>query len=130
MLNKTKQLVRDNLYRKQTGNRGEKLAINYLEKQGYQILKQNFTIRGGEIDLIAQDGEQIVFVEVKTRYSHQFGLPEESLSYFKLQALQRTARVFLHLIGQDDKAYRFDLVAVDFSLDQDYPEIRLIKNII
>jgi len=127
MLNKLKL---QNLYWKQTGNRGESLAVDYLKRLNYRVIKRNYTIRGGEIDLIASDGDVLVFVEVKTRYSHEFGLPEESLSYFKLQALQRTAQIYLKMTNQSDKLCRFDLVAVDFSNNKDDPEIRHIKNII
>lgn len=76
--------MRDTLSKKQFGKRGEDLAANFLRKNGYRILERNFLIRGGEVDIIAQDKDVLVFVEVKARYSHEFGLPAESITYFKL----------------------------------------------
>ena len=78
---------------------GEYYAARLYQKAGFQILLRNSFNRSGkqlgEIDLIARRGEVLVFVEVKTRISTQFGLPEESISYFKRQRLARSAQWFL-----------------------------------
>jgi putative endonuclease len=78
---------------------GEYYAARLYQKAGFQILLRNSFNRSGkqlgEIDLIARRGEVLVFVEVKTRVSTQFGLPEESISYFKRQRLVRSAQWFL-----------------------------------
>ena len=71
------------------GKFGEDLALIYLKRQGYKIIERNFRIRGGEIDIIAQDNNTLVYIEVKTRTSHAFGLPEESPSRISKLAKRR-----------------------------------------
>ncbi len=112
-----------------TGNRGEDLACNFLKKQGYQILERNYRIRGGEIDIIAKHGNDLVFVEVKARFSHKFGLPVEAITFWKLKALAKSALFYIQKIKWGNKPYRFDLVSVDFANDRKVPEIEIIKNI-
>ncbi len=113
----------------QTGKKGEDLACRYLEELGYKILERNFRIRGGEIDIVAKDGEFLVYVEVKTRYSYQYGLPEESITSWKIRALQKSALFYNQKINWEDKGYRLDFVSVDFAEDNKNPKIKLIKNI-
>lgn len=114
---------------KQTGNLGEDIACQYLKKHGYKILERNFRIRGGEIDIVCKDGEYLAFVEVKTRYSHEYGLPIESMTSWKIKALLKTALFYVRKINWEDKGYRLDLVTVDFANDPEKPEIELIKDI-
>lgn len=111
------------------GNDAEDLATNYLKKLGYKILKRNYTIRGGEIDIIAIDKTELVFIEVKARYSHTFGSPIESITYFKMKSLLKTAAIFANLINWGNKPYRIDLLTIDYDSYSDKPEIELIKNI-
>lgn len=111
------------------GNYGEDLACKYLEEQGYELLERNFRIRGGEIDIIARDEEFLVFVEVKTRYSHDYGHPAEALTYYKIKALLKTSQFYLQKIGWGNKQYRLDAVLVDFANSKKDPQIELIKNI-
>lgn len=111
------------------GNQGEALACKYLQKLGYKILKRNYRIRGGEIDIIAKDKDYIVFVEVKTRYSHDYGLPSESMTPWKIKFLIKTAQFYLQKINWEDGPYRLDFVSVDFAGGEPEPEIELIKNI-
>ena len=112
----------------QLGNSGEDLAIGFLNKSGYKIIERNFRIRGGEIDIVALDGNTLVYVEVKTRTSHQFGLPEESVTVRKIKFLERAAKFYrnnrknLNLPMLE----RIDVVTVD-STDGD-TQINLIKN--
>lgn len=110
------------------GKKYEQLAGNYLKKLGYKILAANYQIRGGEIDIVARDGEYLVFVEVKARYSDTFGQSIESITPWKIQALLKTARFYIQKINWGDRPYRFDLVAIDV-IDKKQ-EIKLIKNII
>lgn len=114
---------------KQTGDLGENLACEYLKKQGYQILERNYLIRGGEIDIVAQDGEYLVFIEVKTRYTHEFGPPLESITPWKIKSLLKTALFYVVKIKWGNKPYRLDVVSVDFLEDRDDPKIELVKNI-
>ena len=111
------------------GDIGEELACEYIIKNGYKILERNFRIRGVEIDIIALDGETLVYVEVKTRTSYQFGKPEESITFRKLKFLERAAKFWLakrkNLIRLPDLE-RIDFVGVDLSSSE--PQIKLIKN--
>lgn len=111
------------------GNKGENLACKFLQKNGYKILERNYRIRGGEIDIVAKDGETLVFIEVKTRYSHDYGLPKESMTLWKIKALLKTARFYVQKINWGWKEYRLDFVGVDFAQNPEKSEIELIKNI-
>lgn len=112
-----------------TGHHGEDLACQYLEKEGYKILERNYRIRGGEIDIVAKDGETLVFIEVKTRWSREYGLPAESMTPWKIKALLKTARFYVAKINWGDREYRLDFVGVDFADNPENPKIELIKNI-
>lgn len=114
---------------KLTGSLGEELACQYLKKLGYKILERNFRIRGGEIDIICMDKDYLVFVEVKTRYSHDYGLPVESITPWKIKSLLKTAQFYLLRKNWKDGPFRLDFVSVDFANDPEKPEIELIKDI-
>ncbi|HID92220.1 TPA: YraN family protein [Candidatus Gracilibacteria bacterium] len=113
---------------RQIGDIGENQAVEFLEKLGYRILQQNFCIRGGEIDIIAKDGEIFIFVEVKTRNNQSFGIPEESISPQKLKFIQRSISLYLkqrHL-SEFDTDFRIDLIAIESM--KELSEIRHYKN--
>ncbi len=114
---------------KQTGDYGESLAVRFLQDQGYKVLERNFRIRGGEIDIVCEEGEDLVFVEVKTRHTHEFGPPAEAVTPFKIRFLARAALFYLLKNNQEDARYRIDVVTVDFAKDKFKPEIELIKNV-
>lgn len=114
---------------KKTGNYGESLACEFLEGLGYRILSRNYLIRGGEVDIIAQDQEFLVFIEVKTRYSHDFGLPIDSITSQKIRFILKSAQFYIQKVRWGDKPYRLDAVLVDFAKNRDNPSIELIKNI-
>lgn len=111
------------------GSKAEDLACEYLKNQGYKILERNFYIRGGEVDIIAKDNEVLAFVEVKARYSHNYGLPVESITSWKLKALIKTAKFYVAKNRWGDREYRIDFVAIDFSNSFKEPKIELLKNI-
>lgn len=111
------------------GNYGEDLACKYLQKLGYVILDRNYRIRGGEIDIVAKDVDCLVFVEVKCRFSKDYGFPVESMTPWKIKFLLKTARFYIQKIEWGDKEYRLDFVGVDFTQDKDKPKIELIRNI-
>lgn len=94
------------------GRRGEDAAAEYLSRRGYTILARNFRCRLGELDIVARDGRTLVFVEVRTRLSDKFGLPEESVDTRKKARLQRLALYYLHKYGLGEATCRFDVVAV------------------
>lgn len=108
------------------GNVGEDLAAGYLQKHGYKILERNFHARVGEIDIIALDGQTLVFVEVKTRWSRAYGGAIDSITYRKLQSIIKTAQYYKLLHPQLPEGMRIDIVAVDIS--EQSPKIELIKN--
>ncbi len=111
------------------GNYGEEIACKFLKSSGYKIVERNYRIQGGEIDIVAKDADYLVFVEVKTRWSHEFGLPSESVTPWKIKALLKTAKFYLNKIKWGDKGYRLDFVSVDFADNKKDPQIELIKNI-
>jgi putative endonuclease len=99
--------------RRRLGQWGEKVAAIHLESQGLAILERNWRCRGGEIDLVARDGETIVFVEVKTRRGRDFGAPEEALTPHKAQKLMQLGEIYMAEHDLDDVDWRIDLVAVE-----------------
>lgn len=109
------------------GRFGEDLAIEFLQKQGYRIIERNFRIRGGEIDAIAQEGNTLVYVEIKTRTTFQFGRPEEAVTPKKIHFLKRAAKFYRNNRKPLIELERIDVVAVDL-LDHANPQIKLIKN--
>lgn len=98
--------------KRETWVKGEVAAREYLKDKGYQILEENFSGRMGEIDLIAKEGDTIVFVEVKARENVDFGYPIESITSQKVRKIVLTAKQYLvmrRLMGRD---VRFDVVEV------------------
>jgi len=98
--------------RQSLGRRGEQLAARFLERAGLRLLERRFRLRCGEIDLIALDGELVVFVEVKTRRGHGYGAPAESVTSSKQRKLARTAMAFLSGRGWHERPCRFDVIEV------------------
>ncbi len=94
------------------GKAGETIAAAFLKKQGYRILEQNFRCSYGEIDLIAWQGETLVFIEVKSRSSSKFGGPAGAVHFRKQGKMSRVAAVFLQRRGLDASPCRFDVVSV------------------
>lgn len=100
------------LNRRETGMVWEQAAAEYLERQGYRIVEKNFYSRYGEIDLIAEDGETLVFVEVKYRSGTKIQSPEEAVDRKKQKKICRTADYYrlVHRIPEDHPC-RFDVAA-------------------
>ena len=97
---------------KKIGNKGEKIAEDFLVKKGYKIVDRNFYIQGGEIDFIAEKNNMIVFVEVKTRRSKKFGEIIEQISKRKMELLIHTSEVYLSKNDLLNKDYRIDVITV------------------
>lgn len=95
------------------GRRGEDEAVDYLSKKGYRIVARNFRFDRGEIDIVAEDGATLVFVEVKAR-SGGFGEPEEAVTERKREQLQKVAEGYLVRNNIDDRECRFDIVAISW----------------
>lgn len=93
------------------GELGEEMATDYLINKGYVILERNYRYDRAEVDIIAQDKEQVVIVEVKTRTSNFFGDPQEFVSPGKIKQLVKVADYYL-IHNEIDKETRFDIVAI------------------
>ena len=91
---------------------GEEQAVQYLRRQGMKILEQNFTTPVGEIDIIARDRKNLVFVEVKTRRSQAFGSPQEAVGLRKQRQIIRTAHWYLQNNPCGKYQPRFDVIAI------------------
>lgn len=98
--------------KKELGNSGEKIAVKYLEKNKYQVLEKNFYCRQGEIDIIAIDRNEIVFIEVKTRSGNNFGRPAEAVNYIKQKHMYKAAEYFLYKSDLLDEPVRFDVIEI------------------
>lgn len=91
----------------------EELARDYLTARGYELLAENYLVRGGEIDLIMRHGRETVFVEVRQRSDVQYGAPGETLDPRKLARLRRAARLYLtRQFGREDLPVRLDAILV------------------
>lgn len=98
--------------RTQLGDMGEAAARRFLEAKGYRILAAKFRCPRGEVDLVAQEGLELVFVEVRTRRSAAFGAPEESLGPAKVRHLLAACQHYLQQHPTPDVSWRIDLVSV------------------
>jgi putative endonuclease len=116
--------------RKETGDLGEKLARNFLKKNGYRIKETNFRCSQGEIDIIATKKDYLVFVEVRTKGSTQFGTPEESITYSKKEKLIASALAYLDANPHLTSSWRIDFIAVELDRDNKATRIELIENAI
>lgn len=103
---------------KKLGNLGEELAEKYLKKQGYRILDRNFRYkRHGEIDIIAKKGENLSFVEVKTRKTRKNNpySPEDNITYFKQKQLIKLSKIYLAKKKLTDISWQIDVIAVEIN---------------
>jgi putative endonuclease len=110
------------------GARGEKLAARFLRSRGYKILYRNFKDRrGGEIDIVCRDDDTLVFVEVKTRATEEFGRPLEAVGREKQMRVSKGGLAWLRLLDNPDVSFRFDVVEVLLPEDGE-PRCELIQN--
>jgi putative endonuclease len=115
--------------KRQFGSWGEDTAAKYLVDKGYEIKDRNVRTKYGEIDILAQQGGVLVFVEVKTRNSTAFGFPEESVTQLKQQHLQDAAQEYLQLHPEQTGEWRIDVISV-LRISSNEPEIAHIENAI
>ncbi len=94
------------------GRRGEDAAAAYLERTGMTVVERNWRCKAGEVDLVALDGSEIVFVEVKTRKTTATGQPEEAVTPAKQRRYKRLAEAYLQQAGLSDVTVRFDVVSL------------------
>lgn len=110
-----------------SGNLGERIASEFLKKKGYKILGRNFRSKFGEIDIIAQEGGVLVFVEVKTRWSKKFGAPEEAVTPWKLRSIIKAGEYYKLLHPNTPTLLRIDVVALE--MEESKGSARIIKNV-
>ena len=103
------------IHRKRLGRQGEDAAASYLEKNGYSLLCRNYSCRLGEIDIVAMDRDVLVFVEVRSRSSEEYGLAQESVRGRKKHKLRQLAWQYLKAEGKTDSCCRFDVIALLFN---------------
>ena len=116
--------------RKKIGAIGEKLARNFLKKKGYRIRETNYRSPKGEIDIIAEKKDCLVFVEVRTKTSSSFGSPEESITTAKKEKLIALALAYLNSQKIMPPSWRIDFVAVELNQKGEATRIELIENAI
>lgn len=109
------------------GKLGERIALEILRRRGYKILQRNFRSKFGEIDIVAQDVNTLVFVEVKTRWSKKFGYPEEAVTPWKLRSIVKTGDYYKLTHPGTPNLVRIDVVAID--IEGKKAKARLIRNV-
>jgi putative endonuclease len=123
------------MFNQQQGKRGEEMACVFLRHEGWQIVDRNFRIRGGEIDIIAIETDKqtqektLVFVEVKTRVSDEFGSPLEAIGYYKMRALIKATQFYKMKHPQLPDLLRIDAVSVMIDENGQLMDIELVRNI-
>jgi putative endonuclease len=114
--------------RRETGSLGERIAGEFLRKNGYKILVTNYRCPEGEIDIIAEQPETLVFIEVRTKRSWRFGSPEESITQIKKERLKTLAERY----GQEHEGlpsnWRIDVVAIEMGQGDRVKRIEIIEN--
>src|SRR5687767_4712890 len=121
----------------ETGRRGEELAAEFLEVNGYRLVLANFTTpigrnrRGatvtGEIDIVALDGDMLCFIEVKAKTSDDFSAPLATVTRRKQRQITRTARVYQRIFGLQEMARRFDVVSIVLPPNSE-PRLELVQS--
>ena len=108
------------------GKIGEELACRELERRGYAIVARRYRRRGGELDIIARDGDTMVFVEVKARHGYAFGQAAESVGFIKRRRMARLAMGYVMRHRLANRPCRFDVVSIHF--DEARPVIEVFQN--
>src|SRR4030043_1274405 len=116
--------------RKSLGYHGETLAAAFLEKQSYSILERNYRTPYGEIDIITQQGDAIVFTEVKTRASISLGPPEISITPRKAEHMRCAAEYYIQQHPELNNDWRIDALSVQLQADDTPPVIEHFENVI
>ena len=114
--------------RRDTGRLGEKLAQDFLKKQGFYIIDTNYRCPEGEIDIVARHNDCLVFIEVRAKSSPVFGSPEESVTRAKKRRLIATARRYRQSHDHLPASWRIDFVAVELNHKAKPLRIELIEN--
>jgi putative endonuclease len=116
--------------RRDTGILGEQLARDFLKKRKYKIIETNYRCPHGEIDIVARKKNTVAFIEVRTRTSRDFGIPEESVTPVKKERMIATAYHYLQTHQDLPEHWRIDFVAIELNSDSKPSRIELIENAI
>ncbi|HSW89058.1 MAG TPA: YraN family protein [Candidatus Saccharimonadales bacterium] len=111
------------------GIKGENIATEYLQEKGYKIIERNYRKQYGEVDVIATHKNTLVFIEVKTRISTQFGTGFEAITYWKLKSLIKTAQVYKKFHPYLPDALRIDAISVLLDRNGQVKDIQHMENI-
>lgn len=103
-----------------TGKEGEDIATEFLENKGYKILDRNFLTRHGEIDIVAKDNEEYVFIEVKTRRNNEYGEPIDAIDKNKIKHLKSAISYYLYINKLENKFVRIDVIEVKYIKNKIY----------
>ncbi len=114
-------------HRIRLGKWGEDVAVRFLQEKGYVLVATNYRCRWGEVDIVAQEGDDLVFVEVRTRRGVEFGTPEESITPAKARRLVATAQEFLQEHDLVHADWRIDLIAIRLDGDRRVPDITHLR---
>jgi putative endonuclease len=112
-----------------TGRLGEEIAVEFLKRNGITIIGNNLRTPYGEIDVLGQEGDCLVFCEVKTRRNNQFGFPENSVNLVKQEHIVQAAIAYLQEKDELDRSWRIDVIAVNLFRSKP-PKIEWFKNAI
>jgi putative endonuclease len=113
-------------YNQVVGRSGEKYAVEFLRARGFEILARNYRCGKSEVDIVAQHGKVISFIEVKTRRTSDFGHPAEAVTRSKQREIAKVAEYYICTKGSADVSYRFDVVVVFLGGPQ--PVVELIED--
>ena len=116
-----------NKYKQEFGSKGEDIAADFLAGCGYKIIERNYRFGHGEIDIIARDGDTLVFVEVKTRKDLEFGYPELNVTKGKQKQIRKIAEAYLYDKKISETDCRIDVIAI-LNPSNDKPQIEHIIN--
>jgi putative endonuclease len=111
-------------HNKQFGADGEQLAANWLLRHGYRLLARNWRSPLGELDIVCEQGLELVFVEVKARHGVRLGAPEEAVTPAKQRRLIRAAESYLLAHHQEQRPFRIDVIAIDVASSGELVEVR------
>ena len=109
------------------GSRGEELAAAFLVGNGFELIERNFRCKGGEVDIVAKDGTTLVFIEVKSRTTLSYGVPQLAVTPFKQRQISKAALTWLARNHRHDSPARFDVIAILLGRDYQH-KIEHIKN--
>ncbi len=112
-----------------TAKLGEEIATNYLKNKGYKIIERNFRKGYGEIDIICIKDNTLVFIEVKTRTSDIYGGAIESIAYYKIKSLIKTAQFYKMLHSKLPEALRIDAILIDLNSNNEMANLEHVENI-